>query len=288
MPQRDFAGKYRPYEPRIPIGECEGIKQDFYPMQTLEIALLQPNTIWHDPQANRQLIVEYLNQLEKSVQLIVLPETWATGFTMTPEQVAEAPDGPSVLWMQKQAKAHKAAVCGSLAIVDKGQFYNRFFFVHPDGRMDTYDKYHPYTPSGESRVYRSGTDSVTIVYMGWRIRPIICYDLRFPVFCRNNDDYDLLICVANWPEARIQAWNTLLSARAIENMAYTLGVNRVGRDAYRLQYPGHSAIYNEMGDREGFLDEDQTIAHIVIDKSKLETTRKKLPFLLDRDDFTLR
>ena len=257
-------------------------------MQTLEIALLQPHTIWHDPQANQELIAEHLHQLQKSVQLIVLPETWATGFTMTPEQVAEAPDGPSVLWMQKQAKAHKAAVCGSLAIVDKGQFYNRFFFVHPDCRVDTYDKYHPYTPSGESRIYRAGTDSVTIEYMGWRIRPIICYDLRFPVFCRNNDDYDLLICVANWPEARIQAWDTLLSARAIENMAYTIGVNRVGRDAYRLQYPGHSAIYNAMGDCEGFLDEDQAIAHIVIDKSKLETTRKKLPFLQDRDDFTLR
>jgi|TARA_A200000113_G_scaffold216881_1_gene222710 predicted amidohydrolase len=112
-------------------------------MQTLDIALLQPNTIWHDPQANQELIAKHLHQLQKSVQLIVLPETWATGFTMTPEQVAEAPDGPSVFWMQEQAKAHKAAVCGSLAIADKGQFYNRFFFVHPDGRVDTYDKYHP-------------------------------------------------------------------------------------------------------------------------------------------------
>ena len=257
-------------------------------MQTLDIALLQPNTIWHDPQANHELIAEHLDQLQQKVQMIVLPETWATGFTMTPDQVAEPPDGPSVLWMQEQAKTHKAAVCGSLAIVDKGQFYNRFFFVHPDGQMDTYDKYHPYTPSGESRVYRAGTEAVMIEYMGWRIRPMICYDLRFPVFCRNNDGYDLLICVANWPEARIQAWDTLLSARAIENMAYTIGVNRVGRDAYRLQYPGHSAVYNAMGDPEGFLDEKQTIAHIVIDKLKLETTRKKLPFLQDRDDFTLR
>ncbi len=256
-------------------------------MQTLHTVLVQPNTIWHDPLANQELIAEHLNQLQKSVQLIVLPETWATGFTMTPDQVAETSDGSSVRWMQQQAKKHNAAVCGSLAIQENQKFYNRFFFVYPDGHINTYDKYHPYTPSGEARVYAAGTKPITFEYLGWSIRPIICYDLRFPVFCRSNDDYDLLICVANWPAARIQAWDTLLRARAIENMAYTIGVNRIGRDAYRLDYPGHSAAYNALGDCEGIADKNQFLTHIVLDQSKLITTREKLPFLEDRDTFTL-
>ena len=130
-------------------------------MQTLHTVLVQPNTIWHDPIANQKLIAEHLNKLQKSVQLIVLPETWATGFTMTPDQVAETSDGPSVRWMLQQAKKHNAAVCGSLAIQENQKFYNRFFFVHPDGHINTYDKYHPYTPSGEARVYVAGTKAIT-------------------------------------------------------------------------------------------------------------------------------
>ncbi len=256
-------------------------------MQTLNIALLQPDIIWHNPLANQELIAEQLDKFQKDVQLIVLPETWATGFTMTPDQVAEAPDGPSVRWMQQQAKKHNAAVCGSLAIHENQKFYNRFYFVQPNGQIETYDKYHPYTPSGEARVYVAGTKILTFEYMGWNIRPIICYDLRFPVFCRNNDNYDLLICLANWPAARIQAWDTLLRARAIENMAYTIGVNRVGRDAYRLDYPGHSAAYNSLGDCEGIAEKNQFLTQVVLDKSKLETSREKLPFLEDRDAFTL-
>ena len=213
---------------------------------------------------------------------------WATGFTMTPNEVAESMRGTSVAWMQHMAKQHNAAVCGSLAIKEKDAFYNRFIFAHPNGQIDTYDKAHPYTPSGEARVYNAGKGSVLIEYAGFRIRPLVCYDLRFPVFARNTDQYDLLLCVANWPVARIQAWNTLLCARAIENMAFSVGVNRTGKDAYRLQYPGASAAYNALGDTLAFAETSASIAIAEFDKKELYKLREKLPFLKDRDAFTLK
>ena len=158
---------------------------------------------------------------------------WTTGFTMKPEEVAETMDGPTIKWMKQMAKTHHTAICGILAIQEGNNFFNRFIFVHPTSRVEFYDKAHPYTPSGESKVYRAGKGLALIEYAGFRIRPLVCYDLRFPVFARNTDNYDLLLCVANWPAARIQAWNALLRARAIENMAYCIGVNRTGKDDYR-------------------------------------------------------
>jgi predicted amidohydrolase len=213
---------------------------------------------------------------------------WATGFTMKPEAVAETMKGPSVQWMKEMAKTHHTAICGSLAIKEGEHFYNRFIFVHPNQHVDTYDKVHPYTPSGESKLYRAGVGSALIEYAGFRIRPLVCYDLRFPVFVRNSDNYDLLICVANWPAARIQAWNALLRARAIENMAYSVGVNRMGKDAYRLTYPGASAAYTALGDEVIFMNEKESTAHFTIDLDTLHKTREKLPFLDDRDDFILK
>jgi predicted amidohydrolase len=213
---------------------------------------------------------------------------WATGFTMKPEAIAETMKGPSMHWMKEMAKAHHTAICGSLAIKEGAYFYNRFIFVHPNQHVDTYDKVHPYTPSGESKLYRAGVGSTLIEYAGFRIRPLVCYDLRFPVFARNTDNYDLLICVANWPAARIQAWNALLRARAIENMAYSVGVNRMGKDAYRLTYPGASAAYTALGDEMIFMNEKESTAHFTIDLDTLHKTREKLPFLEDRDDFILK
>jgi len=218
----------------------------------------------------------------------LLPEMWATGFTMKPAAVAETMKGPSIQWMKEMAKAHHTAICGSLAIKEGAYFYNRFIFVHPNQHVDTYDKVHPYTPSGESKLYRAGVGSTLIEYAGFRIRPLVCYDLRFPVFARNTDNYDLLICVANWPAARIQAWNALLRARAIENMAYSVGVNRMGKDAYRLTYPGASAAYTALGDEVIFMNEKESTAHFTIDLDTLHKTREKLPFLDDRDDFILK
>ena len=257
-------------------------------MKTLHTALLQTNLHWHNPAENQFTFEQLIHKLPKAVNLIVLPEMWATGFTMTPIEVAEPMSGSSVAWMQHMAEQHNAAVCGSLAIKEKDVFYNRFIFAHPNGQIDTYDKAHPYTPSGEARVYSSGKRSVLIKYAGFRIRPLVCYDLRFPVFTRNTDQYDLLICVANWPAARIQAWNTLLCARAIENMAFSVGVNRTGKDAYRLQYSGASAAYNALGDELAFAAAQDSVALVEFDKKELHKLREKLPFLDDRDTFTLK
>ena len=256
-------------------------------MKTLHTALLQTNLHWHNPADNQSAFEQLIAKLPKTVRLIVLPEMWATGFTMTPNEVAEPMDGTSVAWMQHMAKQHNAALCGSLAIKEKDAFYNRFIFAHPNGKLDTYDKAHPYTPSGEARVYNAGKESVLIEYAGFRIRPLVCYDLRFPVFARNTDQYDLLICVANWPAARIQAWNTLLCARAIENMAFSVGVNRTGKDAYRLEYPGASAAYNALGDALAFAEASASVVLVEFDKMELHKLREKLPFLKDRDDFNL-
>lgn len=256
-------------------------------MKTLHTALLQTNLHWQDPAKNQSVFEQLISGLPASINLIVLPEMWATGFTMTPHEVAEPMNGSSILWMQHMAKQHNAAVCGSLAIKENNAFYNRFVFAHPNGHLDTYDKAHPYTPSGEARIYNAGTGSRLIEYAEFRIRPLVCYDLRFPVFARNTDNYDLLICVANWPAPRIQAWNTLLRARAIENMAFSIGVNRTGKDAYRLQYPGASAAYNALGDELTFAQASSSIALVTFDKDALHKLRKKLPFLEDRDTFTL-
>jgi predicted amidohydrolase len=238
--------------------------------------------------ANQEQLEKQLHELPKKTTLVVLPEMWATGFTMKPEAVAETMKGPSVQWMKEMAKAHHTAICGSLAIKEGEHFYNRFIFVHPNLQVDTYDKVHPYTPSGESKLYRAGEGSALIEYAGFRIRPLVCYDLRFPVFVRNTDNYDLLICVANWPAARIQAWNAFLRARAIENMAYSVGVNRMGKDAYRLTYPEASAAYTALGDEVIFMNEKESTAHFTIDLDTLHKTREKLPFLDDRDDFILK
>jgi len=256
-------------------------------MKTLHIALLQADLVWHDPVANQKQFAKQLAALPEQTNLVVLPEMWATGFSMTPSEVAEPINGGSVAWMQRMAQTHDTAVCGSLAIKEGKTFYNRFVFVHPSGSMDTYDKAHPYTLSGEARVYAAGTKTTLIEYAGFRIRPLVCYDLRFPVFARNTDNYDLLLCVANWPAARIQAWNALLRARAIENMAYSIGVNRIGKDAYRLSYPGASAAYNALGDELLLMAHEDTSATFSIDVDELHALREKLPFLKDMDDFTL-
>ena len=238
--------------------------------------------------------------VEAGADILFLPE-YCSGLVseegvLKPPAAPEA-DHPMVSLFQQFARRTKVCVSlGSVAVsTASDKLINRAIMINADGKIiSRYDKIHLFDVQiSPNEIYResatviAGDNASIINFDHVKLAHVICYDLRFPVFCRNNDDYDLLICVANWPEARIQAWDTLLSARAIENMAYTIGVNRVGRDAYRLQYPGHSAIYNAMGDREGFLDKEQTIAYIVIDKSKLETTREKLPFLQDRDEFTL-
>ena len=252
---------------------------------TLRIALVQMDIAWHQTIKNLDYITPLFKQHE--ADLWVLPEMFDTGFTMSPSYVAQPMTGSIVDWMKQQAQAHKIAIGGSVSISENNRFYNRFVIATPERILETYDKYHPYTPSGESSVYTRGNKIIAVEHKGWRIRLSICYDLRFPVFARNTDDYDVFLCVANWPKARIQAWNALLRARAIENMSYSIGVNRIGKDAYRLEYPGHSAVYDMLGNEICHMKKEPSVQVVQLDKAFLQKTRKKLPFLHDRDRFIL-
>ncbi|AXG74029.1 amidohydrolase [Flavobacterium arcticum] len=252
----------------------------------MKISLIQTPLTWENHKANRDNFTERINSIE-ATDLIVLPEMFTTGFTMQPEGVAEKMEGESVVWMQEMAKAKDCAITGSLVITEDGKYYNRLFFVYPDGSYKTYDKRHLFTLAGEEKYYTAGSDRLVLEYRGWKICPLVCYDLRFPIFSRNTEDFDLLLYVANWPQVRIQAWDALLKARAIENMCYIAGVNRIGQDNNGHNYSGHSQVIGGLGDYvvEPFGYED--VFTVELDKTALHKTRKKFGFLNDRDSFTL-
>ena len=261
---------------------------------SLHITLIQTHLSWENPVANRDSFSVQLETITSETDLIILPEMFTSGFTMNPESVAETMDGPTVQWMRQWASKLEAAICGSFVVQEEGHFYNRFVFVYPDGRTAHYDKRHRFMMAGEGEQYTAGTSHTIIVYQGWKIFPQICYDLRFPVFSRNVHDYDLLLYVANWPKTRIHAWDTLLKARAIENMCYCIGVNRVGLDANGLEYTGHSAVYDVLGAECAFANPparpagaESKLVTVVVEKEQLSSTRAKLPFLKDRDAFSL-
>ncbi|WP_298365241.1 amidohydrolase [uncultured Lutibacter sp.] len=257
-------------------------------MQHLKIALIQSEIVWQNAELNRINFIEMIKNISKDVDLIVFPEMFTTGFSMQPNAIAESMDGKTVQWMQKLALKKQAAVAGSVIIKDESKFYNRFLFVHPSGKIEFYNKRHLFTLAGEEKVYTAGEEKVIINYKGWKICPQVCYDLRFPVFSRNIEEYDVLLYVANWPKLRILAWDTLLKARAIENMCYTIGVNRIGADANNLEYNGHSAVYNCLGEIQSNLDEEKSLVQqIELNKSHIIDTRKKLNFLNDRDSFQI-
>ncbi|WP_299225403.1 amidohydrolase [uncultured Psychroserpens sp.] len=255
----------------------------------LTIALFQTNLIWEHPEQNRINLGKKISTLTKPVDVIVLPEMFTSGFTMNASSVAESMNGTTVSWMQDLAKQTYAAITGSIVIKEDDKYYNRLLFVHPDGRIDCYNKKHTFTLAGEHEIYQSGNSISIINYKGWKIKPLICYDLRFPVWSRNVEGYDLLLYVANWPKVRINAWNALLKARAIENMSYCVGVNRVGLDANNHEYSGHSAIYDTLGERLDTTPNDKEAVEIVtLHKSHIETYRNKLGFLNDKDAFSLK
>lgn len=254
----------------------------------LKIALIQANLAWENPIQNRINFLEKINTVSEAVDLIILPEMFTSGFTMNAEKIAETMDGKTVTWLKKIAQEKDAAITGSIVIKAHGDYFNRCFFVEPDGTISTYDKRHTFTLAGEDKVYRAGKTKTIINYKGWKICPLICYDLRFPVWARNVENYDLLLYVANWPKARINAWDALLKARAIENMAYCIGVNRVGLDGNNYEYPGHSAAYDILGNRIDSISEDkETINIVVLEKNTIKKYREKLNFLNDKDDFNL-
>ena len=255
---------------------------------TLKVAIIQSSLVWENPKTNRELFSEKIEKISETVDLILLPEMFTTGFTMTPENAYETMEGETINWMVTIAKTKQSAIGGSLVIKENETFYNRFVFVSPEGVITTYDKRHTFTLAGEDKVYKAGTEKVILDYIGWKICPLICYDLRFPVWARNVEDYDLLIYVANWPKPRVNAWDTLLKARAIENMSYCIGVNRVGTDDYEHEYVGHSGIYDSLGEELcKITDGVEKTAIVVLEKEHLNATRNNLKFLDDRDSFTV-
>ncbi len=257
-------------------------------MKDLRVTIIQSHLFWENPEANRVHFSKLFETLKDETDIIVLPEMFTTGFTMNAAEVAEAPDGPTVLWMQTQATKLNAAITGSIVIKDGEFYYNRLLFVKPDGFTEAYDKKHTFTLAGEHKVFNAGNSIKQIEYKGWKIRPLICYDLRFPVWARNTDEYDVLLYVANWPERRVTAWDALLKARAIENMAYCVGVNRTGLDGNGHQYTGHSAVYDVLGERVSTASfEREFIETITLNSSHIEKNRRHLQFLNDADNFTL-
>jgi len=254
---------------------------------SLKIALVQTNLIWENPIENRSHLAQKITGFMEEVDLIVLPEMFSSGFTMNPKAVAETMNGETIAWLQHLAKAKDCAITGSLVIEENGKYYNRLVFVYPNGELKTYDKRHLFTLAGEDKVYTAGKEKLIIEYKGFRICPLICYDLRFPVFARNVEDYDVLIYVANWPKPRINAWDILLKARAVENMSYAIGVNRIGMDENELEYVGHSQTVDFLGNYLLEPQETDSVFIVELDKEKLLETRSKLAFLKDKDSFKL-
>lgn len=254
----------------------------------LKVAIIQSDLEWENPKKNRDNFSEKIDSIVNPVDLIILPEMFATGFTMQAEKVAEAMDGKTVEWMQKKALKTGAAIVGSLIISEAGKFYNRLLFVEPSGTINTYDKRHTFTLAKEDKVFTAGTKKIIIEYKGWKICPLVCYDLRFPVWARNTENYDALIYVANWPKPRILAWDILLKARAIENMCYTIGVNRVGLDEAQNEYSGNSAVYDVLGNAITLVRPNKEHIEIaVLERNQINFYRNKLKFLDDKDAFIL-
>lgn len=254
----------------------------------MKIALIQSALIWENSLKNRENFDLLINEIKEEVHLIVLPEMFSTGFTMNASAVAETMQGETIEWMKFKAKQKNTAITGSLVITENGNFYNRMFFVFPSGEIQYYDKRHSFSLAGEDKVYTRGEKKVIIEYLDWKICLQVCYDLRFPVFARNVENYDVLLYVANWPKVRTNAWDALLKARAIENLSYTIGVNRVGLDANNYEHIGHTQAVDFLGNYILEPQEKKGVFIVELDKNTLYETRKKLDFLSDKDQFEIR
>jgi len=250
----------------------------------LKISLAEFDIEWENPQAN----LEFLDNLleNHNSDLVVLPEMFTTGFSMNPKAIAEKPFGKTSEWMKSKAMEGNCAICGSVPTKEGGKFYNRHYFVTPK-QIIVYDKKHLFGYGKETEVYSPGNKIVSVDYLGWKFRLITCYDLRFPVWCRNSDDYDALICVANWPDVRAEPWKALLKARAIENMAYAIGVNRIGIDDYDLKYNGNSKVFDPVGEELKFKTRKKFLLQTEISIETVRKYRENYRFLDDRDSFEI-
>lgn len=267
-------------------------------MQTLRVSLIQGATRWHDPSANRDYYAAMMAPLKGHTDLCVLPETFTSGFSNEAIHNAEKMDGPTHDWIRAQAKALGAAVTGSVQLrVDASagtKVYNRLLFATPDGDVKHYDKRHLFRYAGEHERYAGGDSRLIVEWNGWRICPLVCYDLRFPIWIRNRVDpatrqfdYDLVLFVANWPSARAHAWRTLLTARAIENLSYCIGLNRVGTDGNKLQYGGQSAAIDFLGQPLVELGPQEQVVTAALSRDALAAHREHFPAWMDADDFRI-
>jgi predicted amidohydrolase len=251
----------------------------------INVTLIQSDIIWEDRISNLKKYQEKINQIE-STDLIILPEMFTTGFSMSPKGISENMNGETIKWMKQNAHKMNSAICGSIIIEEDSKYFNRFIWVNPDGSIHHYDKRHLFSFAGENENYTAGSEKIIIEYKGWKICPLICYDLRFPVWSRNSEDYDLLIYVANWPDKRKSAWKSLLTARAIENQCYVIGVNRVGEDS-KNYYSGDSSLINPLGETLYTNSHIEEIYSNTISKYDLNKIRTQLPFLNDKDNFKI-
>lgn len=256
-------------------------------MDTLKVAIVQANLKWEDSRSNLQHFSKLLAPL-KGADLIILPEMFSTGFSMNAKALAETEKGVSLNWMKEIAQKKQSHICGSLIIEEDAKFYNRLYWVSPDARFVQYDKRHLFTYAGEDKVFTAGKEKLLVDIKGWKICPQICYDLRFPTWNRNQENYDLLFFVANWPEKRSFAWRQLLLARAIENMVYTIGVNRVGEDGNKIPYSGNSMAIDMEGKILWEQVDTEAVQTIELSKEKLIASRKRFGFLDDKDNFKIK
>lgn len=262
-------------------------------MSLLSFTLVQTNLIWENKDANLKLLEEKINAINKPTHIVILPEMFSTGFSMQPESLAEKMSGPTVVWMKKMAASKKIILTGSLIIEEEGNFFNRLLWVLPNGVIGHYNKRHLFAYGNEDQHYSSGGDRFIASVNGWKINLMICYDLRFPVWARqqfhkaDGFEYDVLVYVANWPERRNHAWKTLLQARAIENQCYVVGVNRVGVDGNALRYTGDSMVVDSLGKVLYEKENEEDVFTITLNKEHLEEVREKLPFWREADAFLL-
>lgn len=257
----------------------------------LRVTVVQTALTWHDAPANLARFESLLQPLAGQTDLIVLPEMFTTGFTMSAQDVAEPVNGPGVEWLRKMSARANAAITGSIATQDGAQYYNRLIWMRPDGTFDSYDKRHLFRMAREHEHYAAGKRRLIVSLGAWRICPQVCYDLRFPVWSRNRIGtelgYDVLIYVANWPDRRRHAWQTLLRARAMENLSYCIGVNRVGKDRQGLNYTGDSAVIDFLGQPLVEKADEEFVATVSLDRAALDAFREKFPAHLDADAFSI-
>jgi predicted amidohydrolase len=266
-----------------------------YPMEPLKISLVQSPLVWENPNANIEYFDKHLQKAQVG-DVVVLPEMFTTGFTMKPEKNSEKHEGAGLQWMKKKAIELNTHITGSICVEENGNYFNRLYFVNPDGTYQSYDKRHLFRMGSEQQHYTQGNKKLIVDVKGWKIFPLVCYDLRFPVWSRNKwsnegqeADYDLLIYVANWPEVRSYAWKQLLVARAIENQAYVAGINRIGADGNIIMHSGDSTVLNPLGEIISTMKAHQEgVETVILDHTFLQGLRKKFPVGMDADDFEVK